>query len=121
MTPVVLDTNAAIYITDGKVLGGLPAGDYVVSFITEIELLRSPTLTPGEKDELLGFLDVVDIAPMSRAIRDEAIRLRRDYRLKTPDAIIAGTALALGALLVTNDRRMLDVPGLSTQSLTLTP
>jgi predicted nucleic acid-binding protein len=48
-----------------------------------------------------------------------AIRLRREYQLKVPDAIVAATALSLEAPLLTNDIKLLRIPGLSSQELEL--
>ncbi len=53
------------------------------------------------------------LAPITASILEDAARLRATSRLKTPDAIHAATALALGCtLFVTNDRDLAHVPGL---------
>ncbi len=52
-------------------------------------------------------------------VKSLAIRLRREHLLKLPDAIVAATALSLGAPLMTNDAKLLRVPGLSSQVLKL--
>ena len=47
------------------------------------------------------------------------MRLRRAHRLRLPDAIIAASALAHHATLLTNDQRLLAIPGLQSESLEL--
>lgn len=54
------------------------------------------------------------LAPITVPILDAAAHLRATTRLKTPDAIHAATALAVGCdLFVTNDRDLTRVPGLA--------
>jgi len=45
--------------------------------------------------------------------------LRRRHALKLPDAIIAATALSLHAQLLTNDTKLLRIPGLACERLEL--
>jgi predicted nucleic acid-binding protein len=52
-------------------------------------------------------------------VKKLAIILRREHQLKLPDAIVAATALSLGATLVTNDVKLLRLPGLTSQELGL--
>jgi predicted nucleic acid-binding protein len=47
------------------------------------------------------------------------VRLRREHRLRLPDAIIAASALACDATLLTNDQRLLALPGVRCQALEL--
>jgi predicted nucleic acid-binding protein len=46
-----------------------------------------------------------------------AIALRKQHRLKLPDAIISATALSLNALLLTNDLKLFSITTTQTQSL----
>lgn len=113
----LLDTNILIYLHGGCLLEGLPTGGYGFSVISEIELLAKPGITPdmeGELRALLAALHRVEICP---AVREAAIRLRRECRLKIPDAIIAACALTHDAILLTNDQQLLAVPGLCSQAV----
>lgn len=115
----VLDTNIVLYLLGGRLAQPLPPGEYAVSVITEMELLSFPTLTTSEEAtvrEFIGSLDLVELSPDVRAI---AVRLRKVHRLKLPDAIVAATAIRLGADLFTNDERLSSTPGLRTKSLEL--
>lgn len=105
----VLDTNAVLYLLHGAV-GGVPGGeDLAISFISEVELLGWRGITPADERAILDLIASMDVVPFDDAIRGESIRLRRTYRLKTPDAIIATTALCTGSTLVTNDQRLLAI------------
>ena len=50
-------------------------------------------------------------------IKERAIALRKSYRLKLPDAIIAATTLQLGATLLTNDKSFLVIKEIRVQSI----
>lgn len=99
----VLDTNAVIYILNGKIVGPAPAGECMASVITEIELLSFPSLDKEAEAGIHHLLAAMTIVPLTDAIRDYAITLRRRHRLKLPDAIIAATALVMNAEPVSND------------------
>lgn len=116
---VVVDTNTAIYLLGNKLADPLTADDYSVSVITQIELLSYPSLTADEEARVSEFLETVAIIDLTAEVRDAPIRLRRDHRMRVPDAIIAGTALVLDAELLTNDARLLRVDGLRSRSVPL--
>ncbi|MBL7222435.1 MAG: type II toxin-antitoxin system VapC family toxin [Candidatus Brocadiae bacterium] len=80
-----------------------------VSQITRMELLAFPCLTPDEEQAVRAFLGHVAIVGLTDAIEERAIQLRRKHRLKLPDAIIAATAVELGAALVTSDTQLLGL------------
>lgn len=116
----LLDTNAVIYPAVGRLRHALPQGDFGVSVITEIELLSYPALSSADEEVARGFLDEVTRHPLTDSIRDRTIALRRQYRLKLPDALIAATALDAGATLLTNDQQLHIVPHLNVQAVELT-
>lgn len=97
------------------------AGDFVVvsSELTLLEVLVKPVREGKQHLErryrrFLTATDAVRLAPIDRAILDEATRVRATFGLKTPDAIHAATALrARCALFVTNDAAFRRVPGVT--------
>ena len=115
----VLDTNIVLYLLSGQLKNPLPKGEYYVSVITEIELLSYPSLDANEEKNIRSFLDEVNITELSPAIRDMTVRFRRENALKLPDAIIVATAFALDAKLLTNDKKLHNISGLSSQSIKL--
>ena len=119
MTRYLLDTNAVIYLVNGRLAFPLPDGQYRVSIITEIELLSFSDLSAAEEQKIRDLLLLLDRVHLTDAVRDEAIRLRRKNRLKLPDAIIAASALICDAVLLTNDQAFSSIDGLTTESLQL--
>ena len=115
----VLDTNAILYLLGGKLAEPLPAGAYFVSVISEMELLSYPSLDEPALIQIRAFLSDVTVVDHSEQIREAAIALRRQHTLKLPDAIVAATALSLGAQLITNDAKLLRVPDLTFERLEL--
>lgn len=115
----VLDTNAVVYLVNGRLAAPLPEGRHGVSIITEIELLSFPELGEAEEFKIRRLLHVTDRIPLSDAVRDQTVRLRRAYRMRLPDAIIAASAMVMEATLLTNDRQLSAVPGLPCRELPL--
>lgn len=114
---IVLDTNIALYHLGGRLTVPMPNGFYHVSIITEIELLSYPNLSQTEEQQVRNFLAQLLIVGIDDSIKDMAIALRKQHRLKLPDAIIAATAQSLDALLLTSDLKLSNITTLKTQSL----
>ncbi|OGH70042.1 MAG: hypothetical protein A3C90_02580 [Candidatus Magasanikbacteria bacterium RIFCSPHIGHO2_02_FULL_51_14] len=111
MGMIVLDTNAIIYyLQDDKkavrVIEKLRRSENVIaiSTITEMELLSFPGLTDAELLRISVWLNELFIVPVESSVAREAAKLKRENRIKTPDAIIAATAQHYSAKLVTRDK-----------------
>ena len=115
----LLDTNAIIYLVSGRLVLPLPNGKYSVSIITEIELLSFSGLSAEEEQKIRDLLLLLDRVHLTDAVRDETISLRRENRLKLPDAIIAASALIHDAVLLTNDQAFTSIEGLHCEALQL--
>lgn len=113
----VLDTNIVLYFLGGRLSEPLPAGPYTISVISELELLAYPGLVPSEEQKVRAFLADIAVMELTLAIKNHAVDLRKRYSLKLPDAIVAATALALEATLLTNDQRLLQLKEVPTQML----
>lgn len=99
------DTNAFIYLLDKHPgLEALIEHEWFFSFITEIELLSKPNLKENEIIVIKGVLKTATKVVHRDDIDEMAIELRRSLRIKTPDAIIAATALFLDMPLITADK-----------------
>jgi predicted nucleic acid-binding protein len=94
----VLDTNAILYLLGGKLLHPIPQGRYFISIITEMELLSYPSISEVEQSQIQSFLSRATIVGLTKFVKERAIVLRRQYRLKLADAIVAATALSLEPL-----------------------
>ena len=101
-----LDTNIILYLLSGnpeinEILKGQEA---VVSFITELELLSFQGIDPNEESIIIELLKNCQIIQINQDIKRITIELKRKYRLKLPDAIIAATAFYLNLPLITADK-----------------
>ncbi len=117
----LLDTNVVIYLQQGRLAAPLPHGRYGISVITEMELLSFAGLTDTQMQWLHRFLDAVVCVELGPDIRASAVLLRRQYRLKLPDAIIAATALVKNATLMTLDQELARLPELRIHPVGLLP
>ena len=82
--------------------------------MTKLEALGYSGLTTADDKALRELLAQFEEVPVMPAVIDEAIRLRRLHKLKSPDAIIAATALLQQAKVVTrNTADFKKVAGLS--------
>lgn len=94
---VLIDTNIALYLLGGdETLRDMLDGQVVhLSFISELELLSYPAITPEETAVIRAFLGECIIFDIPQAVKSHAIDLRQRYRLRLPDAIVAATSLFL--------------------------
>jgi predicted nucleic acid-binding protein len=108
----IFDSNILIYHINGQLDSAMEQSLYCylerpayISTITAMEVLS----WPGHSDESLemtsAFLEVFDEIAIDAEIKALTIKLRRNYRLKLPDAIIAATALHLGLPLITRNMK----------------
>jgi len=115
----VFDTNAVIYLQKGLLRRPLLPGEYFISTITELELLSFAGLDASEQTWLDAFLAEIGIIELDSQVKQCTVRLCRGHHLRLPDAIIAASALTYDATLLTNDRKLLALPGIRSQSLEL--
>lgn len=101
----IADTNFIIHLNEGNPLVE-PFLDYefAVSFISEIELLGAFSISKSKKAQLHDILKDCAIVEMNSEIKHICIKIRQQYKMKVPDAIIAATAIVLNKSLVTSDR-----------------
>lgn len=122
----VLDSNVWIEAAAGvphakRALAKAAAIDWCgFSAISRLEVLGFPNLTPAEENGLLIMLSQFNEVPITSDVIDRAIQLRRQVRMKAPDAIIAATALLQQAEVVTRNtsdfKKIAGLSALDTQS-----
>jgi predicted nucleic acid-binding protein len=84
------------------------------SAISRLEVLGYPNITEQDKKLLTQIMAIFVEAPVDSAIIDKAIHIRQSTKIKSPDAIIAATAINMKATLVSrNTRDFSTVPNLS--------
>ena len=108
---IFIDTNIAIYLLQGdeSLAEILNEKQIHISFITQLELLSYPKMSPSDAtkiNELLNHFTIIDI---NSNIKDATIKLRRKYKLKLPDSIIAATTLYLDLPIITADKNFQKV------------
>jgi hypothetical protein len=62
-------------------------------------------------------VEVIGLERSQPGLIERIIEVRRSHRLKLPAAIIVGTALYSSASIVTGDRQLLSLTGVSSVSL----
>ncbi|MDQ2772618.1 MAG: type II toxin-antitoxin system VapC family toxin [Bacteroidota bacterium] len=113
----LLDSNLLIYAARPQpsynvLRTWVERADSCVSAITLVEVLGFVKMQP---EDALFFSIAFDFLPqldITATIISRAIAIRRQIRLKTPDAIIAATALEHGLELVAADSDFARVVGL---------
>jgi predicted nucleic acid-binding protein len=122
----VLDTNAIIFLTTrdnvipSDLENALNEAALFTSVISEIEVFSKPALPPDEEENLLSFLsERIIVIDLSSEIKKETIALRRSTKLKLPDSIVAATSIVLDAILLTDDKALLNLswPGFRAQNI----
>jgi predicted nucleic acid-binding protein len=124
-TKIVFDTCAVILLLKGKLeLSSLSididkALQYI-SVITKMELMAKSDIKPEEERAISRFIADVTVSPLDEAVERKAVEIRRTTKIKLPDCIIAATAVALEAILITNDPHLLrlSLPGYKVKQLT---
>lgn len=117
----IADTNALIYLLNNRLAQPLPCGQYAYSVITEIELLSWHKIQTDMVQNARALLATMQRIELNALVRETTITLRREHRLKLPDALIAACAICFDAILLTNDQQLLNLPNLRTQMLELKP
>lgn len=101
---MILDTNIIIYLSHGemKIQDFAKAGDRLcISAITYMEALGYPFKTSKEEFFVKGLCEACDLIDLTKLIIEKTIEIRKQNKIKLPDAIIAASALVEGAKLVT--------------------
>ena len=102
----LLDTNTVLDYMGNKLpgkgkiaLAQIIDNEINLSVINKIELLGFSKV----EQDLIDFVNCSNICPMDNNIVDKTIEVRRLFKIKLPDAVIAATALHYGFTLVTNN------------------
>ena len=112
------DTNAILYILSGnECMKPFTNSRLAVSDISFMELLSFPSISAQEEDTIRQLLKRCDILHIDEAVMELTIQLRRAYKIKLPDAIIAATAVSRGLPLLTADTGFFRIDNLQLEKL----
>jgi predicted nucleic acid-binding protein len=117
----LFDTNTIIYYLQQQF--SPQAADFIdnllmtskpcFSVITEIELLCWKTATAKDIKLIRSFINDSTVIELEHAIKHATVDIRKGYKIKLPDAIIAATALVYNLTLITrNISDFKDIPDL---------
>lgn len=110
----LIDSNAVIDYLSGKipekgmafmnqVINNIPN----ISVITKIEVLGYRT-TPEAYKLLSGFVEDSVVIGLSDEIVERTIEIRKNKKIKTPDALIAATAIVNQFMLISRNTKDFD-------------
>ncbi|MFB2770938.1 type II toxin-antitoxin system VapC family toxin [Pelatocladus sp. BLCC-F211] len=115
----LLDTNAIVALLQGSttLVTLLQNAEWVgISVISQIEFLAFSGLSEDDRqlfEQFLKRVEVINLLGSNNLLIEQIIQIRLQYRVKLPDAIIASTALQVGASLVTADQEFTKVTSLT--------
>jgi predicted nucleic acid-binding protein len=104
--PVVYDSVMLIDALNGDDAACIRLDDDdkpIISTVTRTEVLTGGK-SSKQVSQIIALIDGCENIPVTNEIADLAADLRKQYKLKTADAIIYATARTLGVQLVTRDK-----------------
>jgi predicted nucleic acid-binding protein len=108
------DTNILINLLEGdKRLLSYTEKLFAVSFVSEIELLGMPGITPSQIKISKSLLNDCVLIPYSDEIKEIAIALKQKRKITLPDALIAATGIQYSMPILTFDKGFSKIPGIA--------
>ena len=83
-----------------------------ISVITEIEALSWINPEASKEKIIQEFIKDANVLALTPAVVNQCVIIRRSKKIKTPDAIIAATAIVHNFKLVTSDSDFSNIKGL---------
>ncbi len=105
----LIDTNSVIDYLDNRLPG--IANNLIekvksqISVITRMELLSWSGINEQQSSILTSFIEDSDVFPLDEPIILKTIEIRKSYKTKLPDAIIAATAIVNNLSLITRNTK----------------
>lgn len=109
----LFDTNFLIHLLTGrqdclslfKTLAEETEDELYISSVVVCEILSSPKLTLKDVQNIKFMLTAFKVIPVDSSVAEYAASIRRHIRIKTPDALIAGTCMCSHLTLITENYR----------------
>jgi hypothetical protein len=117
-----LDTNAIIQLLKGnqELLDILQEADFIACpVISKLEYLSFPNISENDIELFNTFaekIEIMDLPSDNNELHQQILYIRKDKKLKLPDAIIAGCCTYKKCTLITADKKILEISGLATLS-----
>lgn len=103
---MLIDSNIIIYASKpehGDLRTFIAEHTPAVSVVSYVEVLGYHKLADNEREDLEAFFASAPMLTLSRAVLDQAIRLRQQKKMTLGDSLIAATALIYKLTLVTRN------------------
>lgn len=108
----LIDTNIVIEYIGGTlpettldIIDDIIDNCFYISVINKIELLGFADITEDEEQKFLLFINAANIIKLDDEVVNATIQLRKKYKIKLPDAIIAATALVNDLTILTRNTK----------------
>ncbi len=112
MKRFLIDTNILIYYLADTIpqeeldtIEKILKTSFNISIITKIEFLGWEKHTEEGYEKAKEFISFANAILLTKKIADLSIFIRRTYKIKLPDAVIAATALSNNLILVTRNTK----------------
>jgi predicted nucleic acid-binding protein len=123
---LTLDSNILILYLNGdentvnQLLAWRDKGEaFLVSVITELEVLSLPNINFTELDKIQKFLREFTIVPLDSQLARIAAGFRRTHKTGLGDSVVAATAHLTNSILVTQDMELIRKIGSSVRTRTI--
>ncbi|CAB5279915.1 MULTISPECIES: type II toxin-antitoxin system VapC family toxin [Burkholderia] len=106
MVKALFDTNILIDYLSGVESARLELGRYdhrAISTITWMEVLVGTTA--DDEGPIRAWLSSFDVIPLDSTVADRAVTIRKERRIRLPDAIVWASAQVNGLLLVSRNTK----------------
>jgi predicted nucleic acid-binding protein len=116
----IIDSNVLILIAAErmndkqrqKLLHLISEASVAISIITYIEVLSKSDISSQEESSIRYYLTTLEVLDLSLEIAKGAIDIRRTFKKKLPDSVIAATSIYLGIPLISYDTDFQNIPKL---------
>ena len=108
----LIDTNSVIDYLDNKLPDNanelIDGVDSKISVITRMELLAWPGASKQQTIILIEFINASEVFTLEEPVILKTIEIRKAYKTKLPDAIVAATALVNEFTIITRNMKDFD-------------
>ncbi len=114
-----LDTNTIIQLLKGnqELVETLAGADFIAcSVISKFKYLAFQNISKNDIELFNSFaqkIEVVGLPSNNNELHQQILNLRKDKKLKLPDAIIAGCSIYKICILITVDKKILEIDKVS--------